>query len=93
MLRLAVMVAASVFVVIAVAAVFSDPGAWPMLIVASVFLLGTVGERFHYAGQEVAGPDGPWEPTSERFLDEESGKLVTVWYNAATGERRYIEAE
>ena len=33
-----------------------------------------------------------WAPTAERFRDQESGAMVTVWFNAKTGERRYVEA-
>jgi hypothetical protein len=29
-------------------------------------------------------------PTHERFVDPETGRLVTVWFDAATGERRYV---
>ena len=29
-------------------------------------------------------------PTDERFVDPETGHLVTVWYDPATGERRYV---
>jgi hypothetical protein len=38
--------------------------------------------------------DGPqpqvdWQRTGERFFDDETKRLVEVWYNPATGERRY----
>ncbi len=32
-----------------------------------------------------------WRVTSERFVDDASGRLVTVWFNATTGKRRYVE--
>ncbi len=35
-------------------------------------------------------PGGNWRRTDERFVDPASGKLVTVWYDPATGERRYV---
>jgi len=34
------------------------------------------------------GPD--WTATDERFVDPETGKLVRVYYHAASGERRYV---
>ena len=41
----------------------------------------------------MSGCRGPgWAPTAERFRDTESGAMVTVWFNAKTGERRYVEA-
>ncbi len=92
MLRLFVMAAAAIAFVFAAAMTLWQPEAWPMLAVASLFLLGTVYERFYYRGapDAVLGPE--WQPTAERFRDEESGALVTVWFNPATGERRYVEA-
>ena len=39
----------------------------------------------------TGGPPGAgWVATKERFVDPESGKLVTVFYQPATGERRYV---
>jgi hypothetical protein len=37
------------------------------------------------------GRDG--QATQERFVDPESGRLVTVFFNPATGERRYIAGD
>jgi hypothetical protein len=47
-------------------------------------------ERWHYKplGGERLGPD--WVATGERFVDPETGKLVTVFYKPTTGERRYV---
>ncbi len=92
MLRLAVMVLAALGFAIAVALFLWDAASWPMLAVASVFLLGTAYERFYYRGAERPLDPAQWQPTAERFRDEESGRLVTVWFNSGTGERRYIDA-
>lgn len=55
-----------------------------MLILLSALLEG------RYRGREASGTPGPgWEPTSERFRDDESGQWLRVWFNPATGERRY----
>jgi hypothetical protein len=36
-------------------------------------------------------PPGPdWIETGERFIDPETGKLVTVYHQPRTGERRYV---
>ena len=91
MLRIAITVAAALCFALAVAMVFRDPAAWLMLAMASLFLLGTLTERFHYRGAPQA-PDEGWEPTAERFRDEETGARVSVWFNPRTGERRYVEA-
>jgi hypothetical protein len=59
---------------------------------AAILLVGLLIERWRYkplAGRQP-GPD--WQQTDERFVDPETGKLVTVYFHAATGERRYIAA-
>jgi hypothetical protein len=57
---------------------------------ALVLLFALVVERWRY--KPVTGPPlgAGWVPTNERFVDPETGKLVTVFYEPATGERRYI---
>ena len=36
-------------------------------------------------------PPGPgWVETPERFVDPETGKRVTVYYQPSSGERRYV---
>ena len=32
-----------------------------------------------------------WQLTDEKFVDPETGKLVTVWFDPGTGERRYVD--
>ena len=59
---------------------------------AAILLVGLLIERWRY--KPLAGrPPGPdWQRTDERFVDPETGKLVTVYFHPATGERRYIAA-
>lgn len=90
MLRAIVLIAACLALFGALALTTQDAGAWPMVAMAALFVAGTLFERFYYRGS--AEPlDGEWEATSERFLDEESGRPVTVWYNPKTGARRYVD--
>jgi hypothetical protein len=53
-------------------------------------VLALLVERWRY--KRVTGePPGPgWVATGERFVDPESGALVTVYFNPASGERRYV---
>ncbi len=57
---------------------------------AAALVIGLVIERWRY--KPLAGrPPGPdWQDTGERFVDPETGKLVTVYFHPRTGERRYI---
>jgi len=68
------------------------PPAGMLALWAAVLLVGLLIERWRY--KKLAGrPPGPdWQRTDERFVDPETGKLVTVYFHPATGERRYIAA-
>jgi hypothetical protein len=65
-------------------------GAGPaMLIVGAIALVSVLLERSY--GRVVRRPLGEnWRPTDEKFVDPDSGELVTVWMDPATGERRYV---
>jgi hypothetical protein len=90
-LRTVIQVIAFLAFVCAAVLVIIEPLAWPALAGTGLLVLGTLWERFHYRGGTVQGEGGRWQATPERFLDEESGGLVTVWFNPVTGERRYVE--
>ena len=61
---------------------FALPGL--LLVVAILF------ERWRYKRVAGSRPGPEWVETDERFVDPESGKLVTVYYRPSTGERRYV---
>jgi hypothetical protein len=56
-----------------------------LLLIAAILF-----ERWRY--KRVAGnrPGPEWVATGERFVDPESGELITVYYRPSTGERRYV---
>ncbi len=57
-----------------------------------VIMLGMAIEQWRYKKLSPAlGAKG--RPTGERFVDPETGALVEVWYDAATGERSYVKME
>ena len=93
MLRSAVLFCALLFLAAALFGVTQDAGTWPMAAMAALFVAGTLFERFHYRGSTEAPLDGEWQATPERFIDEESGRPVTVWFNPRTGARRYVDTE
>lgn len=61
-----------------------------LAVLGLVLLFALVVERWRYKPVTGRPPSPDWVATSERFVDPESGKLVTVFYQPATGERRYI---
>ena len=57
---------------------------------ALVLVVGLLIERWRYQPLAEHSPGPDWTATDERFVDPETGKLVTVYFHAATGERRYV---
>jgi len=59
---------------------------WGLALIAAI-----VFERFRYTRLLRKSPGAGWERTTERFVDEESGKTVTVYIKPETGERAYVK--
>jgi len=76
--------------VLAVLCVF--PAAIMLAIWAMIFLIGLLIERWRYKPLVGRSPGPDWQMTDERFVDPETGKVVTVYFHPAIGERRYIAA-
>ena len=72
-----------------VADVFS-PG-WVFAFWGVLLLLGTIYEKVIYKPVEAASPGGAWVKTSERFVDDATGKPVTVYVDPKNGERKYVQ--
>jgi uncharacterized membrane protein HdeD (DUF308 family) len=57
----------------------------------AVIVFGILYERYAYKTFVDRAPTGKyWVKTTERFVDEKSGKTVTVHTNTVTGERAYV---
>ena len=69
-----------------------DIGVWPSLLVATLLLFGTLFERVRYGAAQRRPTGGGWRETTERFIDDESGRPVTVWFEPASGQRRYVDS-
>ncbi len=68
------------------------PAAGMLAFWALILLAGLAIERWRYKRLSATAPGPGWQKTDERFVDPETGKLVTVYFHPATGERRYIAA-
>ena len=55
-----------------------------------ILIIGLLIERWRYKPLAGQRPGPEWTATDERFVDPETGKLVTVYYHPASGERRYV---
>lgn len=72
-------------------ALFWSNGGGSMMVIFGLVILITAALEPVYGRPGGRPIGGPWQPTDERFVDPESGKLVTVWFNPGSGERRYVE--
>jgi hypothetical protein len=67
-----------------------NAGGGPMVVIFGALLMLTAGLEPIY-GRANGRPGGNgWRPTDERFVDPETGDLVTVWFDPSSGERRYV---
>jgi len=78
----------SVVGVVLLGAGVPSPG-WNLLVMGAVLLLALLFERWRYRG--AASGSGRWHPTEERFVDPESGEVMEVQFDPATGQRRYVK--
>jgi hypothetical protein len=66
-------------------------GGGPIVFIFGVLMMVTAALEPVY-GHANGKPNGAgWRATDERFVDPETGKLVTVWFAPGSGERRYVE--
>jgi hypothetical protein len=66
----------------------AGPGA---MIAGAVLVLAILFERVIYKPNAKAPPGPGWVKTAERFVDDQTGKPVTVYVKPETGERIYVE--
>lgn len=64
-------------------------GLAPMIVGALIIVSLGLERRYGRPGAPTQVPDHAWEPTGERFIDDESGHPIEVWMDPLTGERRY----
>jgi hypothetical protein len=82
-------IAAAAGTVCLVLGVFSPAvifGFWGALLV-----IGTVFERVIYKKTLSLSPGPGWTRTTERFVDDQTGRTITVYIQPATGERAYVQ--
>ena len=65
-------------------------GAGPFLLILGIVVALTAALEPIY-GRAAAKPvNSGWRPTDEKFVDPDTGQVVTVWFDPDTGERRYV---
>ncbi len=91
-LRSAVLAVAVALTLLIAILVTQEPLFLPWLIGAVVLCIALGIEREFYGRAQRGGPGAGWIATGERFIDDDSGRPVEVWFNPATGERSYRDA-
>ncbi len=69
------------------------PPAFIFVFWGALLIVGTIYERVRYKPLEHTRPGAGWVKTNERFYDDETGKLITVYIQPETGERQYVEQQ
>jgi hypothetical protein len=63
------------------------------LVILVVVIVGIVIAIFGWdryrGGRKSAGNDDASQPTSEVFIDPDTGRRMRVWYNPTSGQREY----
>jgi hypothetical protein len=70
-------------------------GAWVaasfLIIWGAIFVFGILYERYAYKTIIDVAPAGKgWVRSNERFIDDKSGRTITVYVKPVTGERAYV---
>ncbi len=91
MLRSAALAIAICILGIAVAAAIFDHAAWPAVFWIALIAAALAFERQRYGAAQIGRPGHDWQATGERFFDDASGLCIEVWFNPASGERRYVQ--
>ena len=96
MLRAVVLGLGAILVIVGVI-LCSSPALRPpgvqLLVLGMLMIAGIVFERWRYRKVEDTPPAGPqWQKTGERFVDPETGLTMQVYYDPASGERRYVRS-
>ena len=73
--------------------VFWDFGGGPVVLIVGILAFATAVLEPIYGRASAKPASGNWRVTGEKFVDPETGQLVTVWFDSETGERRYVEDE
>lgn len=59
-----------------------------LLLLGVLVMAGIVLEP-RYRRSAARSEPAAWQPTGERFVDDETGELVEVWYDPESGRRDY----
>jgi hypothetical protein len=88
--RGAVLAVAILILIACLVAIASGVPIYGLTFAMAVICTGLAIERRFYGANTDVRPGPGWQETSEQFIDDSTGELVRVWFNPATGQRRYV---
>jgi hypothetical protein len=63
---------------------------WVILaVVIAGIVIALFGWDRYRGNNKTAGADGVSQPTTEAFIDPDTGRRMRVWYDPSTGQRDY----
>lgn len=66
---------------------WARPAGIQLMVFGGIWTLGILFERWRYRTRTAVG--GRWVLTDERFEEPDTGRVMAVYFNEDTGERRY----
>lgn len=72
-------------------AILWSVGGGPVLLIFGVLALITTALEPVYGRASAKPPGTNLAATNEKFVDPETARLVTVWFDPKTGERHYVD--
>jgi hypothetical protein len=89
-LRSAALILTAIALLAALAGTIAGWHTLPFAVAPLILMSGLLFERYIYKPIRPEPPGPGWDRTPETFADPRSGQTVVVYYNARTGERRYV---
>jgi uncharacterized membrane protein YdfJ with MMPL/SSD domain len=88
--RIAALILGALLLVFGIWLIWTANAGWGAALFGLAIVAGTLFDR-RYRGRPLprAGSATAWQETGEREVDAQSGEVIAVWYDPATGARRY----
>ena len=88
--RIAALILGCLLLVVGIWLIWADNAGWGAALFGLAVVAGTLFDRRYgtRSGRRMHSA-AVWEQTGEREVDPQTGEVIAVWYDPATGARRY----
>jgi uncharacterized membrane protein YdfJ with MMPL/SSD domain len=88
--RIAALILGALLLVFGIWLIWTANAGWGAALFGLAIVAGTLFDRrYRVKLSENDSSAAVWEKTGEREVDPQSGEVIAVWYDPATGARRY----